>query len=285
MMELLTIGDSIVDGAYEEHSRFEQVINYVNRDHLLSVVTASVGDGPVNIVVRPLPAGAGGVVVAGERVTVDGQVCEVTHEQVYRSLLDDTDWHTDILQKNLSRFCQVFKEEAHPASLAFLLDPKRISAFKPGFQQKLCEQISAGVTELFAGQVRPGVQKLKGCGLGLTPSGDDFIIGVLLGLNALELGLNEDYGAVMETIYCLARGGNLLSNALLTLARNGRFYHDQKQLVEALFGQSEARVAHAAQAILGHGETSGADTASGLYLTLHSAIFSRHRPFCAGGHL
>ena len=284
-MMLISFGDSIIDGVYTEHSRFEQVVNYVNNDHLLSVVLAAIGAGPINIVVDQLPGIDGQVVIKGKHVCINTQEYDVPNENLYRSLLDDTDWHTDILQRNIACFLQVLKDDAPDLSLVFLLDEARLRHFKPGFNQKLAEELSVGVSELFAGEISSGVSKLRGCGLGLTPSGDDFLAGVLLALNALELGLNEDYSAVMETIYCVARQANPLSNALLMMARNGRFYCDQKKLIEALFSQSEDAVIRAVVAALNHGETSGADTCTGIYLTLHSAIFNRHPPFSAGGHV
>jgi hypothetical protein len=113
---------------------------------------------------------------------------------------------------------------------------------------------------------------LKGCGLGLTPAGDDFIAGFLIGLHLLQRLHGMDAQPTADAVFRAARGKNIFSNAFLNLARRGLFFGHMKDLLVALVSGSEASVRRATKKLFTVGETSGADLATGLFMTLQSSL-------------
>jgi hypothetical protein len=173
-------------------------------------------------------------------------------------------------QRNLSALDDLLKEAAPPKSLAFLLDGKRRKNFRPGFERAFAAQITRGAQQLFHGRLLQGIRQLKGCGLGLTPAGDDFIAGFLTGLHLLQKLSGQDAQSRANAIFRAARGNNIFSNTFLDLARRGLLFGHMKDLILSLITGSESSVRKAARKLFGVGETSGADLATGLFMTLKS---------------
>jgi hypothetical protein len=117
-----------------------------------------------------------------------------------------------------------------------------------------------------------GIRQLKGCGLGLTPAGDDFIAGFLIGLHLLQKLRGTDAQPTADAIFRAARGKNIFSNTFLDLARQGLLLGYLKDLLVALVSGSEASVRRSSRKLFTVGETSGADLATGLFMTLQSSL-------------
>jgi len=176
------------------------------------------------------------------------------------------------LVHNLSVLGDSLKEAAPAKSLAFLLDGKRRKSFRAGFERAFARQITRGVREVFHGRLLQGIRQLKGCGLGLTPAGDDFIAGFLIGLHLLQELRGQDMQSTADAVFRTARGKNIFSNTFLDLARRGLLFGRLKDLLLALVSGSEGSVRKAAGKLFGIGETSGADLATGLFITLQSGV-------------
>ena len=111
---------------------------------------------------------------------------------------------------------------------------------------------------------------MKGCGLGLTPGGDDFIAGLLIGLYVLQKLNKQNLQPNMDAIFRAAQGDNIFSNTFLDLARRGLLFGRMKDLLLALISGGESPVRKAAERLFAIGETSGADLATGFFMTLRS---------------
>src|ERR1035437_8055101 len=176
------------------------------------------------------------------------------------------------LVRNLSALGESLKQAAPAKSLAFLLDARRCKNFRAGFERAFAQQITRGVRQVFHGPLLPGIRQLKGCGLGLTPAGDDFIAGFLIGLHLLQELRGQDMQSAADAVFRTARGKNIFSNTFLDLAHRGLLSGRMKDLLLALVSGSEGSVRRAARKLFGVGETSGADLATGLFMTLQSAL-------------
>jgi len=75
-----------------------------------------------------------------------------------------------------------------------------------------------------------GIRLIKGVGIGLTPSGDDFISGLLTALKVLEIINKENNSYLRKIIYDNAKGDNLISNNFLFYASEGLFFEKNKKL-------------------------------------------------------
>lgn len=267
-MKLLCIGDNVCPGEYRLHSRFKRAINFLGEKGFVSVVTREVGAGPINVVVDVLNPNVDSLVVEGNVLIFGGYTHDATKCPRYNSRIDDVGTDAVALERNLGLFERVVLSEAPSKSLAFLLDDGRAKNFSSGFEKALLERVRIGADKLFGEDIVEGVKMLRGCGLGLTPSGDDLIAGILLGLNLKRRIYGERSDGLIARIYDAAIGGSVFSKALLALAKNGQFTGHFKRLVVCLLGDNAEEIAIASKRVLSLGETSGADTATGFILAL-----------------
>jgi len=112
------------------------------------------------------------------------------------------------------------------------------------------------------------VMRLVGCGPGLTPAGDDLLIGFLAGLRATsgDCALRQAFLAELNaTVREAATATNAISRAYLEHASDGAFAEPLVRLTRCIAeGAEEAEVNTAAHAALAVGATSGADGVRGL---------------------
>lgn len=118
---------------------------------------------------------------------------------------------------------------------------------------------------------------LAGLGGGLTPTGDDVLVGVLVALAALpDRSAQELRTAVREgTVGRTTR----ISEAYLDAATRGEASEAWQTLLAALGGDDRQSVVDAGRRILAFGETSGADMLTGFLLAMQALT-----PVHMGGH-
>lgn len=116
------------------------------------------------------------------------------------------------------------------------------------------------------------LQGLIGCGVGLTPAGDDVVVGFLAGLRAAMRGTKDRltfWTAISAAIDALTSRTNLVSAAYLHNAAEGGFAEPLAVLAsEIAHGAGEDEVLRAARSALAVGATSGGDGVRGLLLGL-----------------
>lgn len=276
-MTLVSIGDQVREGTYPFHSRFHRAVNFRCEKQLVSVVDEEIGDGPLNIVIRdfdgqlttrePAP-----LVITANTVMLGDNRFEFTDHDYYRSTVVLDGWEPRLFHHNLSVLADELRTASSPKSLAFLLDEHRTANFRPGFERAFTEQIRHGVDLMMNGHLLDGVRTLRGCGLGLTPSGDDFIAGLLIGLNLLQQLRGRDYQEIADGVFRIAKAGNIFSNSFLDLARRGLLFGRMKELVLALIHESDEMVRKSAARLMAIGGSSGADLGTGFLLTVRGEM-------------
>jgi hypothetical protein len=109
---------------------------------------------------------------------------------------------------------------------------------------------------------------IHGFGFGLTPSGDDFITGMLYALYLLqEITGKENLVSLRKNICKAAETVNIISLNAMKMAANGRFGENFKKMVSALAQNNEREICEAVHTILNIGATSGADMLTGFLQT------------------
>ena len=111
------------------------------------------------------------------------------------------------------------------------------------------------------------ITDLIGLGIGLTPSGDDFLCGVLAGLTLLGLRDSQDFRHLSAEISRNLAKTNAISAAFLRCAMDGQFSEALVTLGSVSFSQS-------LQMFHDIGHSSGADTLCGLYFALCGLYFA-----------
>ncbi|MFH2202997.1 MAG: DUF2877 domain-containing protein [Elusimicrobiota bacterium] len=268
---ILSVGDRVRAGVFPLHSRFARAVNFLDGEFLVSVVGEAVGEGPLNIVmsglsaegVQSLRVGAGEIVLGAKRWDLAGV-------PVYHSGAGDLPPRRAGFDARLTAFAQRILSAAPDDSLAFLLDERRVARLRPGFARALAQRTRRACALLLDGETAAGVRMLGACGFGLTPSGDDFLAGLLLGLHFLANMSGRDFGAAIRTIRRHARGGGVFSRTFLHLAGEGLFFGRLKAAAAALLGGGTREVREGADALLAVGHCSGADLAAGFIFSLRN---------------
>lgn len=272
-MRLLSIGDRVHPGAYKIHSRFDRVVNFTYGGYFVSLVEKEIGGGPLNIVikdvnlngVRDLEVDRGSVVLNKRRFYSENDL-------YYRSDMDFEHLCVETFYQNLTILERLLIETSHPKSLAFLLDERRIEYFHSGFERAFVKQITGGVQKIYNGNIINGVEMLKGCGFGLTPSGDDFLSGLLIGLNFIQMMFGENLSVLIDTIYDASRGGNIFSNTFLYLAKEGLLFERFKKLIAVLIYGEDNEILQCTESLFSVGGSSGADLVVGFLMTVQSEL-------------
>ncbi len=121
------------------------------------------------------------------------------------------------------------------------------------------------------GNLLQGIKKMKGSGVGLTPSGDDFITGMLYAIFLLEKINKKDYNELRNKIYEKAKSNNDISRNMIFHASKGLYFKQFKDLQTA-FINNDKNIKQFLKNLIDIGETSGSDMLTGFYLTLKNKI-------------
>ncbi|MBU0679686.1 MAG: DUF2877 domain-containing protein [Verrucomicrobia bacterium] len=271
---LLSVGDRVQVGRYTVHSRFNRVVNLVDGKRLISLVTQDVGAGPTNLVVSETLVRRVTTVEIVERLArLDGHEEFIYPNLRYDSSLPSHSIARELWYSRLASLRDIVVRDAPPLSLAFLLDAGRYANFGDGFERAFADHMREGVKKVQDAGYRlqpemiAGVETIRGCGFGLTPSGDDFIVGMLLSLQLHGRLFKVLNGELVQEVCRTAMGSSILSNAFLTLAGEGRVDEKTKNLLMALLSGCRDGIRAAADALFLVGSTSGADMLTGFVLT------------------
>ena len=124
--------------------------------------------------------------------------------------------------------------------------------------------------------IRESASLLAGLGPGLTPAGDDYLMGLMGGIQAWPSrpeisGLSP--GEICQIIFDAAQGRTtILSRAFLCSAKDGLFGENWHQLLAALVRGETTGIRWAASRVLSSGATSGADALAGFLSPYLSTI-------------
>jgi hypothetical protein len=271
-------------------SLFAEACNLVSdQGVVLALVSQRVGNGPLNIVLEkggflargweagsPVEGDGGGIRVGGTWVSLAGA-------EVWEPWLEQAGLSADGpgLKANLSVLHDHLTAQAPGESLACLGgygNPSYLVAGPAGgrsvestYREVAWRAIEGLLAALQVGDrqgIAAGAAALAGLGPGLTPAGDDFLLGLMAGLRTwppLGAGGGLSVEEACQSIYGAAAGRtNLFSRALLRSASEGLFGEAWHILLAALGQGGADEVREAADRVLGFGATSGADALSGF---------------------
>jgi hypothetical protein len=129
-----------------------------------------------------------------------------------------------------------------------------------GRTQRALQDLAAGWEGDWA-RLRRGAVTLAGLGVGLTPSGDDLLVGAMLGAWLAHPAPERVCRALLEAS---APRTTALSAAFLRAAARGQCSAPWHALLIVLQTTDRARIARATRRVLSHGATSGADALIGF---------------------
>jgi len=164
-------------------------------------------------------------------------------------------------------------------------DAARGSTLERAMQRRLREALPAlsrASCALDCTAAARALEQLAGLGPGLTPSGDDFIVGYLAALHARssrETLLRSFLAGLAGAVTRLAAAANLISRQFMLNAVEGEFSEALAQVVLAAGAFDERRLGDSAVRLVRVGHSSGADSLAGLLfgLCLPVASTPHHR--------
>jgi len=135
--------------------------------------------------------------------------------------------------------------------------------------QQAAEHLLAGLRAGRENDIIRATEQLAGLGPGLTPAGDDFLLGFMARI-WLEPALLPPTWTAPELCQVIAQTvgprTTLLSRTWLDYAASGQFAESWHDLVAALTANDQNAIRHAANRILNIGATSGQDAMVGFLL-------------------
>ena len=261
---IISVGDRVTAGLYSLHSRFERVVNFKSNTSIVSFVTEEVGAGPNNIVYRGAASGLKraptAVLTEDKFILIGGDCFSTAGIPRFNSTLE-LNSGTCGSAGDLAILESFLVAHAQEKSLCFLLDPRREVQFRSGFELGVVRAFKNAKLQIGSGELCSAIRGVQGLGWGLTPSGDDFVTGLLIGARIYHLPvLSEIIGAIdFERLAPL-------SALFLRNAAEGRVCGRWKNLLQELAGGNSCKIMRAAERVLQVGASSGADTLVGFII-------------------
>lgn len=141
---------------------------------------------------------------------------------------------------------------------------------------EMLQELRAALQDCAARRIREAVLKIAGLGPGLTPSGDDFLAGIMLSVHAFAYPSRDLAHRLCTIIFeTAAPRTTKLSRAFLKAARDGMAHEHWHALLHTLVIEDLQAVQSAAARVLAFGETSGLDMLAG-FLWMSETAFGRH---------
>jgi len=250
--------------------------SYLDMDgQIVALVTPVLLNGPLNIVVDAQTfhdrVAAGDTATSTDRVLrAGGLEIELAGAIVWDAALPP--WpgeQISRLRHNLVTLRGVLEAEAPEGGLARAATGHLATTALETRAAPALRDLARGLQRSEALLVSRAAGTLAGLGPGLTPSGDDVLVGCLL-----TLALYPDTADLMrQAIVSGVRDRTTrVSMAYLEAAARGEASEAWHRLVDAVAEDDPDRIAAAARGVMAFGETSGSDMLAGLVLAVNAFI-------------
>ena len=239
---------------------------------IITLTDDAIGNGPLNIVLNNMLAVRASGMQDNETSFSKGHL---RFGEIEISLIDAAVWdpHPDwqrlrttcvLSTKRLDRMLKAGRRHAPPGSLLDLLQPVSLRP-KPGtFGESLFSVFSNILQSMETGgrtSLRDGVASLAGLGNGLTPAGDDFLLGIML-----FAWLRCDLATTIcqPLVYSAEQRTTRLSACLLNQAALGNCSTGWHSLFESIAANDDVVFEQNIATLLSYGHTSGSDALAGF---------------------
>jgi hypothetical protein len=265
-MKLLSIGDKVPVGNYTKvFSAFSKVLNFSCGDLIVSLCTSLLCPGPYRIILdAESVAEITSMELSKDMLILNG---EAKHSILpgMRYACKPFTSECDILIVG-QRLVNIFSEFRHrlvPESVLGLLLKSNLE--DSSINAILASWYSRGIEHFKQGNYTDAVQCFRHRGLGLTPAGDDFLVGLLLGMAWLQVVQKKELSKIMDLILYESEVKDPLIRTFMCQAISLDLDADWAGFLGGLCN-SEAECLSWQEEILCHGASSGADQLSGFYL-------------------
>ena len=259
---------------------FQDACNLIAEDgEIISLVKPTIGDGPFNIILDPLEfsdhiSAESAVSFDNRQIRIGALEIALTPAQVWEPRFDWKSFRDkkDSLSLSAGALGEVLVKVAPVDSFVQLIHPRESAVREIEAQILLSAQEPARliVQGLLRGDeelCRTSARKLAGLGAGLTPDGDDFMMGCILALWGCWAGEGVEQVASWVSLEADLRTTTLAA-AWLRAASRGECSERWHDLLQAILRENEEKIRSAAQAIIQQGHSSGASALAGFTAVL-----------------
>jgi len=288
--------DTLKNGDGEVHSIFERTFNILLGEELVGVARSDVVRSPINLItdIQPNESMSSLGVVKSMQVKVDDRL--LIDEMLEISLKDATIWRPrnrvdghpnfEHVKKNLKILEKFVASNGRREGLGELLSHiDEITIGKISLTSDfndVAKVVLPSLMNLFKAigseninDIKKNSRNIIGLGPGLSPSGDDALMGLMVALwwSANSLGGDiERVKKINEAIISHANKTTLLSKQLLRHAARGETNEIVETLLDGIFVGGPEDIGVGAQRVLKIGETSGTDMMAGILLGLRAGF-------------
>lgn len=275
------------------HSVYRQACNVeLNDGALVTLLGREPGHLPHGIrCVLPEPEDFQVWLRPGQAVAADESLLRIPEAGMAIDLSSAADWHCGLDGCAIDQDAEASARAMHAARLVL-----QQQAPQGGFAPLLLRDVVAGssleqamrrrLSEALPALSRAGLSfdcaaaaqalaQLAGLGPGLTPSGDDFIVGYLAALHARcprEARLRSFLEGLIAPVTRLAAAANAISRQFMLNALAGEFSESLAQVVLAIAGRDQLWLQETAARLVRVGHSSGADSLVGLLFGLRPSL-------------
>jgi len=212
-------------------------------------------------------------VCQGDAVWLDGNTLIVGDQmricllnlEVWGCVLPQYPQDTAILSRNLATTIRHFQYSGRPGGL--LISHNSNGLVEHTLTERLAVLTARLMNAITCNDTAPALdcaKKLLGLGVGLTPSGDDFLVGLFTVLN-MPANPFSQFGEWCRQVAEAARTRtNEISGVALRQAAFGNVRESVVQLVQAMAYESEGGIVDSLERVMNIGSSSGTDIVSGI---------------------
>ena len=262
----IVLGNRVPRGCFTaKHSHHSKVVNFLAGDRVISVCAACLSPGPYRLILNT------------DSVESIHSVCNSGQELVLNNLIiifttgcrtytcpefEALDCNISIAERIKAAY-HCFTNQATEDCVR-KLGQNTINK-KDNFSACLGENFNKGIRHLQQENYSQAIKCFRHQGRGLTPAGDDFLVGLLLGASWIQEIEKKELSKIRQLILAESKGTNPLGNHFLSKAYMLELDEDWAQFLMHL-GSDGGDYQPWQNLILSHGSSSGADELSGFYL-------------------
>ena len=263
---------SVVDGWFERGidsaevlAVFDRAINlsvvYQDTSNIVTLCSEGVGDGPLNIVLNPWPklvvSTCFSVIIRDKTIQFGGNIVECSNATVWDPTPQWTELRLVLPEVSELKLLASPYHLRSPLLSAVCCQDDCPAFFRPGLLS-----LQSGFRQSDLDQVSQGAAMLAGLGEGLTPAGDDFLCGFILGLWATLTEPRSFCNAILQASFPATTS---LSAAFLNRAATGEVNAYWMCWLNSFFEPGNKRQQEAAlDQVVSVGQSSGADMLAGF---------------------
>jgi Protein of unknown function (DUF2877) len=275
-LQAISAGTGVPSGRFTGavHSVFRRACNIrTDSGDLLTLLASELGNVPHGIRIRA-PAGLAFAdhLRAGQRVGCRGAVLRIADSELAVDLSTARVWRSELESVELAR-----PAVADAWEVAWRTLPRRRGLDRDLLLPTVHDRglaLAEASRALDIDRATAAIRTLIGCGPGLTPAGDDQIVGFLAGLwtsRGDDPARRRLLAALSAAVHLAAAGTGEISRAYLRHATLGNIAEPLARLAGAIgSGAPAGEVEDAAIRALGVGHTSGGDGVLGLLLGIQA---------------